>query len=127
MKEAERSPSPGVGTGRAGPRGSVASLSSLGGSVHDELFRSPRHAEAALRRMEAYYARGQLCDVTLVAGSRRIRAHRLVLSAASDYFAVMFTSPVLEATQEEVAMRDMDSDALLTLVNYCYTGKSLSL
>ncbi|XP_042233010.1 kelch-like protein 5 isoform X2 [Homarus americanus] len=122
MKEAERSPSPGVGTGRAGPRGSVASLSSLGGSVHDELFRSPRHAEAALRRMEAYYARGQLCDVTLVAGSRRIRAHRLVLSAASDYFAVMFTSPVLEATQEEVAMRDMDSDALLTLVNYCYTG-----
>ncbi|XP_069189619.1 kelch-like protein 5 isoform X2 [Procambarus clarkii] len=122
MKEAERSPSPGVGSGRAGPRGSVASLSSLGGSVHDELFRSPRHAEAALRRMEAYYARGQLCDVTLVAGNRRIRAHRLVLSAASDYFAAMFTSPVLEATQEEVAMRDMDSDALLTLVNYCYTG-----
>ncbi|XP_071540129.1 kelch-like protein 5 isoform X2 [Panulirus ornatus] len=122
MKEAERSPSPGMGSGRAGPRGSVASLNSLGGSVHDELFRSPRHAEAALRRMEAYYARGQLCDVTLVAGNRRIKAHRLVLSAASDYFAAMFTSPVLEATQEEVAMRDMDSDALLTLVNYCYTG-----
>ncbi|XP_069985042.1 kelch-like protein 5 isoform X2 [Penaeus vannamei] len=122
MKEAERSPSPGVGNGRTGPRGSVASLSSLGGSSHDELFRSPRHAEAALRRMEAYYARGQLCDVTLVAGSRRIRAHRLVLSAASDYFAAMFTSPVLEATQEEVVMRDMDSDALQTLINYCYTG-----
>lgn len=55
-------------------------------------------------------------------GSRRIKAHRLVLSAASDYFAAMFTSPVLEATQEEVAMRDMDADALHTLVNYCYTG-----
>lgn len=55
-------------------------------------------------------------------GSRRIRAHRLVLSAASDYFAAMFTSPVLEATQEEVVMRDMDSDALQTLINYCYTG-----
>lgn len=46
-----------------------------------------------------------------------------MLSAASDYFAAMFTSPVLEATQEEVALRDMDSDALLTLVNYCYTGE----
>lgn len=91
-------------------------------STTDELFHSPRHAEVALRRMEAYYARGQLCDVTLVAGSRRIKAHRLVLSAASDYFAAMFTSPVLEATQEEVALRDMDSDALLTLINYCYTG-----
>lgn len=46
-----------------------------------------------------------------------------MLSAASDYFAAMFTSPVLEATQEEVALRDMDSEALLTLVNYCYTGE----
>lgn len=110
MKEGERSPSPVGATGRRGS------------STTDELFHSPRHAEVALRRMEAYYARGQLCDVTLVAGSRRIKAHRLVLSAASDYFAAMFTSPVLEATQEEVALRDMDSDALLTLINYCYTG-----
>ncbi|KAK8388393.1 hypothetical protein O3P69_020409 [Scylla paramamosain] len=110
MKEGERSPSPVGATGRRES------------STTDELFHSPRHAEVALRRMEAYYARGQLCDVTLVAGSRRIKAHRLVLSAASDYFAAMFTSPVLEATQEEVALRDMDSDALLTLINYCYTG-----
>ncbi|XP_045135999.1 kelch-like protein 5 isoform X4 [Portunus trituberculatus] len=110
MKEGERSPSPVGATGRRAS------------STTDELFHSPRHAEVALRRMEAYYARGQLCDVTLVAGSRRIKAHRLVLSAASDYFAAMFTSPVLEATQEEVALRDMDSDALLTLINYCYTG-----
>lgn len=125
MKEAERSPSPGASTGRlGGQRGSVASLGSSCGnsSSHDELFRSPRHAEAALKRMEAYYSRGQLCDVTLVAGNRHIRGHRLVLSAASDYFAAMFTSPVLEATQEEVVMRDMDPDALTTLVHYCYTG-----
>ncbi|MCL4123292.1 UNVERIFIED_CONTAM: hypothetical protein GTU68_003602 [Idotea baltica] len=62
--------------------------------------------------MESYYSRGQLCDVTLVAGSRRIKAHRLVLSAASDYFSAMFTSPVLEATQDEIVLRNMDSDGL---------------
>lgn len=115
MKEGERTPSP---VGAAGRGASTTTTT----TTHDELFHSPRHAEVALRRMEDYYARGQLCDVTLVAGNRRIKAHRLVLSAASDYFAAMFTSPVLEATQEEVALRDMDSDALLTLVNYCYTG-----
>ncbi|KAK3881543.1 hypothetical protein Pcinc_014015 [Petrolisthes cinctipes] len=109
-----------------GPEGSTSSSSSSTGrgssGGQDELFHSPHHAKVALRRMEDYYTRGQLCDVTLVAGGRRIRAHRLVLSAASDYFAAMFTSPVLEATQEEVALRDMDAEALLTLVNYCYTG-----
>ena len=56
MKEGERSPSPVGATGRRAS------------STTDELFHSPRHAEVALRRMEAYYARGQLCDVTLVAG-----------------------------------------------------------
>ncbi|XP_076062462.1 kelch-like protein 5 isoform X1 [Oratosquilla oratoria] len=142
MKDAamDRSPSPSPVTAaaalpiggahggrRSSSRGSIGSPGQLASSItgslsHDELFRSPHHAESALKRMEHYYSRGQLCDVTLVADNKKIRAHRLVLSAASDYFAAMFTSPVLEASQEEVVLRDMDSCALQTLINYCYTG-----
>uniref|UniRef100_T1IKY9 Kelch-like protein diablo n=1 Tax=Strigamia maritima TaxID=126957 RepID=T1IKY9_STRMM len=91
--------------------------------ISDECFRSINHAECSLRKMEAYLIKRQLCDVTLVAGSRRIPAHRLVLSAACDYFAAMFTNDVREATQEEVAMKDVDADALWALIHYCYTGK----
>jgi len=63
-----------------------------------------------------------LCDVTLIVGTKRIAAHRIVLSSASDYFAAMFTSDVREATQEEVKLQDVDAEALATLVHYMYTG-----
>ena len=66
-----------------------------------------------------------MCDVVLVLpGPRRIPAHRIVLSSASDYFSAMFTSDVLEATQNEVNMKDVDPDAMTALVKYMYDGES---
>jgi kelch-like protein 1/4/5 len=63
--------------------------------------------------------------VVLVVGGRRIAAHRVLLSAASDYFAAMFTSDVSsEARQEEVKIHDVDPAAMETLVHYMYTGQS---
>ena len=34
----------------------------------------------------------------------------------------MCTSDVLEASQEEIELKTMDPDALLALIDYCYTG-----
>lgn len=85
-------------------------------------FHSSKHADKIMVKMEAYHAKRQLCDVVLIAQERRIRAHRLVLSAASDYFEAMFTNDVREATEEEVKMQDVDPDALEALVEYMYTG-----
>ena len=76
-----------------------------------------------MKKMENYLCQKKLCDVTLVVGQRRIPAHRIVLSAASDYFAAMFTNDVKEASQEEVKMKDVDGEALLLLIQYMYTGK----
>ncbi|KAG7201661.1 hypothetical protein KM043_004391 [Ampulex compressa] len=91
-------------------------------STQDENFRAPKHAESSLRIMEKYLQRQQLTDVTLIAGNRRFPAHRLVLSAGSEYFAAMFTSSLREAAQNEVELMDVDADALWALVKYCYTG-----
>ncbi|KAI0237978.1 Kelch-like protein 5 [Lamellibrachia satsuma] len=88
----------------------------------DERYRSINHSERMIRKMEDYYGKKQLCDVVLVAERRRISAHRMVLSAASDYFAAMFTSNVREATEKEVTMKQIDPDALAALVDYAYTG-----
>lgn len=90
----------------------------------DECYRSINHAERMMRKMEGYMSKKQLCDVILVVGQKRIHAHRIVLSAASDYFAAMFTNDVREATQEEIPMKDVDATALASLINYMYTGKS---
>ena len=75
-----------------------------------------------MRRMELYHNNEELCDVTIVAGQRRIPAHRIVLSAASDYFAAMFNSDCREATEKEVVMQNIDSEALAELIQFMYTG-----
>ncbi|TMS23428.1 Kelch-like protein 5 [Larimichthys crocea] len=86
------------------------------------MFTALSHADATFRKMEGYLRSRQLCDVILVAGDRRIPAHRLVLSSVSDYFAAMFTSDVREAKQDEVKMEGVDPDALWVLVQYAYTA-----
>ena len=45
------------------------------------------------------------------------------MSAASDYFAAMFTSDVSEAVQEEIKLHDVDPQAMEMLVQYMYTGE----
>ncbi|XP_028314782.1 kelch-like protein 4 isoform X1 [Gouania willdenowi] len=98
------------------------SLSRMTTNSSDEFFQATNHAEQTFRKMETYLQHKQLCDVLLIAGNHKIPAHRLVLSAVSDYFAAMFTSDVREAKQEEIKMEGIDPDALRSLVHFAYTG-----
>ncbi|NWQ86741.1 KLHL4 protein, partial [Burhinus bistriatus] len=99
-----------------------SSLLGMNTSASDEYFQSTNHAEQTFRKMENYLQQKQLCDVLLIVGDQKIPAHRLVLSAVSDYFAAMFTNDVREAKQEEIKMEGVDPDALKALVRYAYTG-----
>ncbi|XP_070615981.1 kelch-like protein 4 [Erythrolamprus reginae] len=100
----------------------TSSSTGVNGNGADTCFHSANHAEQTFRKMENYLQQKQLCDVLLIAGDHKIPAHRLVLSAVSDYFAAMFTNDVREAKQEEVKMEGVDPDALKDLVLYAYTG-----
>lgn len=44
--------------------------------AQDEFFQSLNHAEQTFKKMENYLHHKQLCDVILIAGDRRIPAHR---------------------------------------------------
>ncbi|XP_030353163.1 kelch-like protein 4 isoform X1 [Strigops habroptila] len=100
----------------------TSSLLGMNTNGSDEYFQSTNHAEQTFRKMENYLQQKQLCDVLLIVGDQKIPAHRLVLSAVSDYFAAMFTNDVREAKQEEIKMEGVDPDALKALVRYAYTG-----
>ena len=81
------------------------------------------HAGRLLASMGSLRHDRQLCDVTLRVGAREISAHRLVLSACSQYFCAMFTNRMRESEQETVTLADVDPDSLEEIVDFAYTGK----
>ncbi|XP_073661261.1 kelch-like protein 5 isoform X3 [Tursiops truncatus] len=101
----------------------VSSCHTMEPCSSDEFFQALNHAEQTFKKMENYLRHKQLCDVILVAGDRRIPAHRLVLSSVSDYFAAMFTNDVREARQEEIKMEGVEPNSLWSLIQYAYTGR----
>ncbi|XP_076877818.1 kelch-like protein 4 isoform X2 [Brachyhypopomus gauderio] len=100
----------------------MSSNSRMSSNCSDEFFQATNHAEQTFRKIETYLQHKQLCDVLLIAGDHKIPAHRLVLSAVSDYFAAMFTNDVREAKQEEIKLEGVDPEALKSLVQFAYTG-----
>ena len=67
----------------------------------------------------------QLCDVVLTSGKRRIQAHRLVLSAASDHLAATLLSCDVGgvALPAEISVPEVDASALDDVISYIYTGE----
>ncbi|EDV90891.1 GH23596 [Drosophila grimshawi] len=82
------------------------------------------HADTLLKRMQHFVDNQQLCDVVLIAGidGKRVSAHRLVLSASSEYFLAMFAGSLRESKEHEVTLGEVHGDALQLLVQHCYTG-----
>ena len=56
------------------------------------------------------------------------QAHRVVLSACSDYFRAMFTDPMRERSQDEIQLSGVNAEGLELVLEYIYTSKlSLTL
>lgn len=58
-----------------------------------------------MSKMFEYACDSKLCDVVLVIGDKKIGAHKLVLSVASDYFCAMFSGKMQESIANEVRKR----------------------
>lgn len=86
-------------------------------------FESPPHANSLLNGLNSLRARGQLLDVTLIAGGREFRAHRAVLAACSDYFRAMFTDAMRESRQPEICLNGVSAQGLRHLLEYAYTSR----
>ncbi|XP_078699897.1 kelch-like protein 26 [Branchiostoma floridae x Branchiostoma belcheri] len=67
---------------------------------------------------------GELCDVTLMVDEHELPAHRVVLSACSDYFKAMFTSGMRESQSDsKIVIKEVAFQAVNQLVDYAYTGE----
>jgi len=74
--------------------------------------------------MTSFFESAELCDVVLVAGERKVKAHRAILAARSKVFRAMFKKGTREAEARAVAIEGMEGDTLAELVGYIYTGKA---
>lgn len=72
-----------------------------------------QYAPKVLRNLNSQRLKNQFSDVGLVAGDSVIRAHRLVLAAASAYFHAMFTGGLVEQHQEFVEIHSIPPKILV--------------
>lgn len=80
------------------------------------------HSFFLLQRLSSLRHNKELCDIELKVGGTSLFAHRVVLAAVSDYFHAMFAGKLEESMVRTISLHDMDEKAILSLVDYAYTG-----
>ena len=82
-----------------------------------------RHPREVLDQMNEYRLSGKLCDIVLRAEDDSFPAHRVVLSAASEYFNGMFCNNMAECQLKEVPLFGVSASTLRTIVEFAYTSE----
>ncbi|KAF2258019.1 hypothetical protein CC78DRAFT_572775 [Lojkania enalia] len=76
-----------------------------------------------------YYNSTNLSDITIVygiEGKKRFQGHRMVLSSKSKWFSNAFEGRFREANSSEITLKDDDTQAVRSMLEYCYTNDYLS-
>ena len=92
-------------------------------SLDRVIHHSTSYTDEAFMKMAGFRERNQFTDIVLIAGTKRIAAHKVIISSLCDYFNAMFTNELAETHQQVVTINNVDPDALEALINYAYTSK----
>ncbi|XP_028655958.2 zinc finger and BTB domain-containing protein 21 [Erpetoichthys calabaricus] len=82
---------------------------------------NPAHGISLLSSLNEQRLKGQLCDVVLIVGDHKFRAHRNVLAGSSEYFHTLFSSKDREA-HTIVQLDFCEPDAFENVLNYLYSS-----
>ncbi|XP_002734502.1 actin-binding protein IPP-like [Saccoglossus kowalevskii] len=92
--------------------------------VNDRLqFSSKNHASALLSQLCKLRGRHEFCDVQFIVGKDVYHCHRVVMSACSPYFNVMFSGGLSETSKSEVDIHEIHSSIFKVLLDFIYTGE----
>ena len=81
------------------------------------------HFKKVFGYLDKMRKKGELCDVTLIANQKEIKAHKAVLAAASSYFESMFVGEFSEPEGEPIYIEEVDEDTLVAMVDFAYTAR----
>lgn len=82
---------------------------------------SSSHMDTVLSSLEEQRKKNFLCDITLVVESVQFRAHKALLAASSEYFAMMFADEG-NIGQSIYVIEGMVAEVFETLLQFIYTG-----
>ena len=104
-----------------------SSSRAVDGAVVSEsrLFKIKEHCSESFVVMNQLRREEQLCDVTFKIGSSIFSAHRVVVASVSPYIRAMLTCGMKESSQAEIELKDIEPQAMASLINYAYTGEVL--
>jgi len=98
----------------------VTPSSTLGKTL---LYSSNDHSAQVLGGFNHLWGEGALCDVILIAESRRFEAHRVVLASCSHYFRTMFTRDFQESQLKEIELKGVTALGLRAVLDFVYTSR----
>lgn len=90
------------------------------------MFRSDKLTSESWSKFRKYRSQQMLFDVTIIIDEIKFLAHKLILSACSEYFETMFTSNFRESQQAEIILKDISPKAFSIILDYCY-NESITL
>ena len=99
------------------------SLKSQSSEREEQTFCSPGHPSTLLQELQRLRGEGSLCDVTLRVVDCCLQAHKVVLAAASPFFAAMFSSGMRESGSRVIELRNVDSSAVKSLIEFAYSSQ----
>ncbi|QED21122.1 kelch-like protein [Borealpox virus] len=78
------------------------------------------NSDALIAIINEFRKSNRFCDISVVINDERIKAHRLILSGASEYFSILFSSDFIDSNNYEVNLSHLDYQSVYDLINYIY-------
>ena len=75
-----------------------------------------------LKGFSKLYKEKEFVDVTLCVEGREFSCHKNVLAISSPFFMAMFSSDMVESSQEKITLKELDSLTMELVLDYIYTG-----
>ncbi|KAE8621363.1 hypothetical protein XENTR_v10004795 [Xenopus tropicalis] len=88
------------------------------GLIH---YLNPEHASSMLSALNEERLKEEFCDVLLIVGDQKFRAHKNILAATSEYFQSLFTEKDNES-QTVFQLDFCDADVFENVLNYIYSS-----
>lgn len=66
---------------------------------------------------------GRFCDIDLISGNIKVKAHRVVLAASCAYFNAMFSTGLEESQKKTITLQSVPPDILPIIIDFIYTGE----